>query len=131
MPRLFRCKSLALFSSLEIDRLFRPLSLTGYLGTVVLPGSFRRNQEIQMTPTAVPASTFPKETVKQAVADGRALIKNGKTKVEAALAIYGKIKAADRETIVAALKEGTGLTDKGAMTYYYNCKRKTGKEPKS
>jgi hypothetical protein len=84
-----------------------------------------------MTPTAVPASTFPKEIVKQAVADGRALIKNGKTKVEAALAIYGKIKAADRETIVAALKEGAGLTDKGAMTYFYNCKRKTGKEPKT
>jgi hypothetical protein len=91
---------------------------------------FRYNEEIQMTPTAQPASIFPKETVKQAVAEGKALIKEGKTKVEAALAMYTKIKAADRETIVAALKEGAGLTDKGAMTYFYNCKRKAGKQPK-
>jgi len=84
-----------------------------------------------MTPAAQTASPFPKETVKQAVADGKALIKEGKTKVESAMAIYSKIKAADRETIVSALKEGAGLTDKGAMTYYYNCKRKAGKQPKA
>lgn len=84
-----------------------------------------------MTPAPQTAAVFPKETVKQAVADGKALIKDGKTKVEAAMAIYAKVKAADRETIVAALKEGAGLTDKGAMTYYYNCKRKSGKQPKA
>jgi len=82
------------------------------------------------TPVQNPAP-FPKETVKQAIVDGKAAIKDGKTKVEASLLIFGKLKGADRETVVAALKEGAGLTDKGAMTYYYNCKRKAGKQPKS
>lgn len=80
-----------------------------------------------MTTTAQPAPAFSKETIKQAVADGKALLKEGKTKVEAAMAVYAKVKAADRETVVAAIKEGAGLTDKGAMTYFYNCKRKAGK----
>ena len=83
-----------------------------------------------MTPAQTPVP-FPKETVKQAIADGKAQIKEGKSKVEAAVVIYGKLKGADRETVVAALKEGAGLTDKGAMTYYYNCKRKAGKPAKS
>ena len=84
-----------------------------------------------MTQAAQTAPAFPKETIKQAISEGKALIKDGKSKVEAAMAIYAKIKAADRETIVAALKEGAGLTDNGAMTYYYNCKRKPGKPAKS
>lgn len=83
-----------------------------------------------MTPASTPAA-FPKETIKQAIADGKALIKDGKSKVDAAVAMYGKLKGADRETIVAALKEGAGLTEKGAMTYYYNCKRKAGKPAKA
>lgn len=82
-------------------------------------------------PSTQTSKEFPKETVKQAVADGKAAMKEGKTKVEASLVIFGKLKGADRETVVAALKEGAGLTDKGAMTYYYNCKRKAGKQPKS
>jgi len=70
---------------------------------------------------------FPKEIVKQAIADGKALIKAGKTKVEATTAMYAKLKDADRETAVAAFMEGAGLTDKGAVTYWYNCRRKAGK----
>jgi len=40
--------------------------------------------------------------------------------------MYQKLKGADRETVVAAFKEGAGLTDKGAVTYWYNCRRKAG-----
>ena len=71
--------------------------------------------------------TIPKETVKAAIAEGKALIKDGKPKVEAAMAMYAKLKGADRETVVQAFIEGAGLTEKGAVTYWYNCRRKAGK----
>jgi hypothetical protein len=82
-----------------------------------------------MTPPAQPksASEFPKETIKQAIADGKAVLKEGKPKVEAAIAIFKKMKGADRETVVAAFVEGAGLTEKGALTYWYNCRRKSTK----
>ena len=77
-------------------------------------------------PTNAPNSAhhpIPKDVIKQAVAEGKALLKDGKTKREAAMLIYQKLKGADRETIVAAFKEGAGLTDMGATTYWYNCRR--------
>ena len=74
-----------------------------------------------------PGSDFSKETVKHAVAEGKALLKEGKTKVEVAMAIYKKLKSADRETVVAAFVEGASLTPAGAVTYWYNCRRKAGK----
>ena len=78
-----------------------------------------------MSPTQT--APFPKETVKAAIAEGKALAKEGKTKVEITAAMFQKLKGADRETVVAAFKEGAGLTDKGAVTYFYNCRRKAGK----
>lgn len=81
-------------------------------------------------PTNAAATTpapFSKEILKQAIAEGKQLIKEGKTKVEATTAMYAKLKAADRETAVAAFQEGAGLTEKGAVTYWYNCRRKAGK----
>jgi phage major head subunit gpT-like protein len=92
-----------------------------------------QNQENHMTPPAQSAnpsaqtSTFSKEIVKAAIAEGNALIKDGKTKVEVATAMYHKLKGADRETVVSAFKEGAGLTEKGAVTYWYNCRRKAVK----
>jgi hypothetical protein len=72
---------------------------------------------------------FPKETIKAAISEGKALIKDGKTNVEATTAMYAKLKNADRKTAVAAFMEGAGLTEKGAVTYWYNCRRKTVKAP--
>ena len=82
-----------------------------------------------MTPASTTAPkdekpAFSKEIIRQAIADGKAIIKDGKTKVEAATAMYAKLKAADRETVVVAFVEGAGLTEKGALTYWYNCVRK-------
>ena len=59
-----------------------------------------------MTPAPSPqiAKEFPKETIKAAIAEGKALVKDGKTKVEATTAMYAKLKTADRETIVAAFR---------------------------
>ena len=85
-----------------------------------------------MTPPAQPKLTpeIPKETVKQAIAEGKALLKDGKPKVEAAMAIYKKLKNGDRETVVAAFVEGASLTPAGAVTYWYNCRRKANKAAK-
>jgi hypothetical protein len=85
-----------------------------------------------MTPQAStnPTPLVAKDIVKQAIAEGKAMAKEDKTKVEITTAMYQKLKDADRETAVAAFKEGAGLTDKGAMTYWYNCKRKTGNAAK-
>jgi hypothetical protein len=69
----------------------------------------------------------PQGTIRQAISEGKALVKDGKTKVEATNAMYAKLKATDRETAVAAFMEGTGLTATGAVTYWYNCRRKAAK----
>jgi|GEM_PF-1244002 len=67
------------------------------------------------------------EAVRAAIAEGKALIDQGKTKVEAAMAIYTQIEGESQETIVKAFVEGASLTEKGALTYWYNCRRKVKK----
>ena len=59
-----------------------------------------------------------------AVNEGKKLIGEGKTKSQAAMAIYTSLQSNDKETVVKAFVEGASLTEKGAMTYWYNCKRK-------
>lgn len=68
-----------------------------------------------------------KRQIQEAIADGTALIKEGKTKVEAAMAIFEKLKSEDKEVIIAAFVQGATLTEKGAVTYWYNCRRKAKK----
>jgi len=62
-----------------------------------------------------------------AVNEGKKLIGEGKTKSQAAMAIYTALRSTDKETVVKAFVEGASLTEKGAMTYWYNCKRKQSK----
>ena len=59
-----------------------------------------------------------------AVNEGKKLIGEGKTKSQAAMAIYTALQTNDKETVIKAFVEGASLTEKGAMTYWYNCKRK-------
>lgn len=70
-----------------------------------------------------------KEAFKAAIAQGKIAIKEGKTKAEVALAIYVQLKGETRETVVAAFVDGASLTEKGAVTYWYNCRRKASKKP--
>lgn len=44
------------------------------------------------------------------------------------MAIYAKIEEESQETIVKAFVEGASLTEKGALTYWYNCRRKVRKQ---
>ncbi len=67
-------------------------------------------------------------TIQQAVEQGMALIKEGKSKADAARAIYDLLESQGKDVIVAAFVAGATLTEKGALTYWYNCKRKKAKE---
>jgi hypothetical protein len=77
----------------------------------------------------------PKETITpsddliaQAVLEGQALIAEGKTKVEAAMTIYRHLNESPQEVVLQAFVEGASLTPKGALTYWYNCRRKLSRE---
>ena len=65
--------------------------------------------------------------IKAAIAAGKALVDEGKTKADAAMAIFLLIENASQETVVKAFVEGAKLTERGAMTYWYNCRRKVKK----
>lgn len=69
-----------------------------------------------------------KPAIKEAMAQGLALLQDGKTKADAARVIYAAIKDEPKEVVVAAFVQGATLTEKGALTYWYNCKRKAAKK---
>ena len=63
--------------------------------------------------------------VKEAVALGKKLSKTPDiTKVSVAMQMFDLIHDEDREVVARAFVEGANLTEKGSMTYYYNCRRK-------
>jgi len=70
-------------------------------------------------------------TIQAAIVQGRAMIADGKSKADAARAIFACIKDESKDLIVAAFVEGATLTPKGALTYWYNCKRRASKATKS
>lgn len=74
--------------------------------------------------------SVPADLIQQAIADGKVLISEGKSKAEAAMAIFRLIGESSQETVVQAFVDGATLTPKGALTYWYNCKRKLAKERK-
>lgn len=65
--------------------------------------------------------------IQTAIAEGRKLIADGKSKADAARAIYSTISGESKDVIVAAFVEGATLTEKGALTYWYNCRRTASK----
>jgi hypothetical protein len=76
-------------------------------------------------PTEVTAN---EDTITKAVAEGRSLIEQGKTKIDAAMAIYRLLEDQPQDVVVTAFVEGATLTEKGALTYWYNCRRKMRRE---
>ncbi len=66
--------------------------------------------------------------VQHAIEQGLSLIKDGKSKADAARAIYDLLESQGKDVIVAAFVAGATLTEKGALTYWYNCKRRKAKE---
>ncbi len=89
------------------------------------------------TTATVPAATVEpkkidlnKPPIKEAIAKGKAIIKEGKSKADAAMVIFEALKAEDKEVVIAAFVQGATLTEKGAVTYWYNCRRKAKKAAK-
>ena len=85
------------------------------------------------TTTAPTAPAEPKKIdlgkppIKEAIAKGKALIKEGKSKADAAMVIFEALKAEEKDIVIAAFVQGATLTEKGAVTYWYNCRRKARK----
>ena len=78
----------------------------------------------KQTETTIPSD----DLVAMAVNEGQALIAEGKTKVEAAMAIYRHLNDSPQEVVLQAFIDGASLTPKGALTYWYNCRRKLSQE---
>jgi len=66
--------------------------------------------------------------IQEAIAKGRVLIAEGKSKADAAREIFQAISGESKEVIVAAFVDGATLTPKGALTYWYNCRRRASKQ---
>ncbi len=86
------------------------------------------------TPPEIPQTPKPPDLsaphIQTAIAAGKAEIDAGKTKADAARAMYALLSKEEKDVIVAAFVAGATLTDKGALTYWYNCKRKASKASK-
>lgn len=87
--------------------------------------------ETNETSTEAPAESkkidLSDPTIQHAIEQGLALIKDGKSKADAARTIYDLLETKGKDVIVAAFVAGATLTEKGALTYWYNCKRKKEK----
>ena len=71
---------------------------------------------------------FNKVNIKKAIAQGKELIKSGKSKADVSREIYNLVKDEDREVILHVFRQGAALTEKGSLTYLYNIKRKLEKK---
>jgi len=73
----------------------------------------------------VPHKSKNLRKVEEAVALGKKLSKTPEiTKVSVASQMFALIHDEPREVIAKAFMEGASLTEKGSMTYFYNCRRK-------
>lgn len=83
------------------------------------------------TTTAQPKKIdLGKASIKEAIAKGKAVIKEGKSKADAAMVIFEALKDEEKDVVIAAFVQGATLTEKGAVTYWYNCRRKAKKAAK-
>ena len=67
---------------------------------------------------------FNKASIKKAIAQGKKLIKSGKSKADTSREIYDLVKNEDRPVILHVFRQGAALTEKGSLTYLYNIRRK-------
>ena len=96
--------------------------------TLSLPKTLKVDTPAENQPKTIDLN---KPVIKDAIVKGKAIIVQGKSKVEAAMVIYEALKAEDKEAIIAAFVQGATLTEKGAVTYFYNCRRKSKKLQKT
>jgi phage major head subunit gpT-like protein len=82
---------------------------------------------------AKPTATIPTDeaVIAEAIAEGQKMIEAGKAKIDTALAMYEKLEGMEQDIVVKAFIKGATLTEKGALTYWYNCRRRIAKERRS
>lgn len=90
----------------------------------------KHSEQVADTPAEPVKIDLSKPVLQDAIAQGKAMIADGKTKADAARLIFSLINSEEKETIVAAFVAGATLTEKGALTYWYNCRRRAAKEAK-
>jgi hypothetical protein len=78
--------------------------------------------------TATKKPDFNKANIKKAIAQGKKLIKSGKSKADVSREIYNLVNNEDRAVILHVFQQGAALTEKGSLTYLYNIKRKLNKK---
>jgi len=78
--------------------------------------------------TSTKKPDFNKVNIKKAIAQGKEMIKSGKSKADVSREIYNLVKDEDREVILHFFQQGAGLTEKGSLTYLYNVKGKLNKK---
>lgn len=80
---------------------------------------------VTVTETTTKKLDLNKDNIKKAIARGKELTKaGGKTKVDIAREIFNLVKNEDREVVAHVFIHGANLTERGAMTYFYNIRRK-------
>jgi hypothetical protein len=82
-------------------------------------------------PAPAPKIDLDRPVVKKAIDEGLAVLKDQKSKADAAWVIYGQLKEESKDLIVAAFVKGATLTEKGALTYWYNCRKRAAREGKT
>lgn len=81
-------------------------------------------------PQVTPKPKSPQK-VKEAITLGKKLSKTPDiTKVSVATQMFELIHEETKEVVSMAFMEGANLTEKGSMTYYYNCRRKFNQSKK-
>ena len=83
---------------------------------------------VQTSVTTTRKPDFNKANIKKAIAQGKKLIRSGKSKADTSREIYDLVKNEDRVAILHVFQQGAALTEKGSLTYLYNIKRKLGKK---
>ena len=78
---------------------------------------------VQTTETTTKTADFNKANIKKAIAQGKRLIKSGKSKADTSREIYRLVNNEDRAVILHVFQQGASLTEKGSLTYLYNIKR--------
>jgi hypothetical protein len=78
---------------------------------------------VQTTETTTKTADFNKANIKKAIAQGKKLIRSGKSKADVSREIYDLVQNEDRAAILHVFRQGAALTEKGSLTYLYNIKR--------
>ena len=89
-----------------------------------------RKKDKTQTTTTSPDQIDP-TLITNAIEAGLEIINDGKPKIDAAMVIYRMLENLDQQSVVGALINGANLTPMGAVTYWYNCRRRLNKERKT